>query len=1036
MIDKLINWSLEKRFFVIVAAAALLGLGIYRGANIKVDVFPDLTAPTVTILTDAHGMATQEVERSITFPIEAVLNGVANVRRVRSISDVGSSVIWVEFDWGADIYRARQVVAEKLQLVRESLPEQASQPVIAPITSIMGEVMFIALTGDEHSLMDLRTQADWVVKRRLLAVPGVSQVICIGGQVKQFQVLLDPSRLVAYGLSAAEVVAALRESNENTSAGFFEEGGLEHVIHGVGRIARIKDLEQTVIAVRDKKPVLVRDVGRVIIGPALRRGAGSYNGEPAVVLGIQKQPTANTLELNQRLDAVIEDLRTSLPTGITIERNGFRQADFIEVALANISAAIRDGSILVVFIILVFVMSLRSTLITALAIPLSLITALLVLEVMGATINTMTLGGMAIAVGALVDDAIIGVENTVRRLRQDNGTGERTGPSLMKIVFGAISEIRNSIVFATLIIMLVFLPLFFLTGVEGRLLMPLGQAYIISLFASLLVALTVTPALSLWLLPRSRTVMAAREPLVVVWLKRAYAPLLTKALKHWKSVAIAAGGLLIGAGGAVFFAGQAFLPDFNEGALTLSTVTLPGTNLTASEQLGRLVEQTLLNEPEVLSTTRRQGRDDLDEHGMPPSSAEIDVTLEMGDRSKGELLGSVRESLSAIPGLTVIIGQPISHRIDHMLSGTRASIAVKIFGPELFVLRDLAEQVQTAMQDIPGVVDLSKDQQADIPFVTVSYDRPAIARHGLKIQDVSHAIETAFRGEVVTEIREEQASFGLLVRYEADQVESLETMRELLIATPTGPMVPLHALAHIQRDVGPNMISREHVQRKAVVSCNVANRDLQAVVDDIRWAVQGNVTMPPGYHVAYGGQFESAERATRTLGLLGVLVVAGIFLLLFIAFGSIRDAALVMLNLPLALIGGVIGVFVCDGVITIASIIGFISLFGIATRNGIMMITHIRNLVEQEGMTDVASAVRRGAEERLIPILMTALASGLGLLPLALAQGEPGSEIQAPMAIVILFGLMTATVLNMIVVPALYQRVGSIAKRSYGASIL
>jgi len=1029
MIDTIIQWSLSNRLFVLLGAALLLAWGTVETLRMPVDVFPDLTAPTVTVLTEAHGMAPEEVETLITFPIETAMNGASGVRRVRSSTAVGFTVVWVEFDWGTDIYQARQVVSEKLQLVRGSLPPEIAPPVLAPISSIMGEIMFIAMTSDRHLPMEVRTAADWTVRRRILAVPGVSQVIPIGGDRRQFQVLLDPERLSAYGVAVAEVVDALGAANENTSAGFHVAGGQEYLIHGIGRVFRPEDITETGVAVREGQPILVGDLAEVRIGPGLKRGEGSFNGKPAVVLGIQKQPGANTLELTRQLDRVLDDIQASLPAGMEIHRHIFRQADFIKVAVHNVTEALRDGALLVVLIVVLFLVSLRSTAITVLAIPLSLVAAVLALKGLGATINTMTLGGMAIAVGALVDDAIIDVENVVRRLRQNAARPEATRRPVLAAVLGASKEIRGSVVFATFVIILVFLPLFFLSGVEGRLLRPLGLAYIISLFASLVVALTVTPALCSLLLPRSRTVRTATEPSVVRWLKRAYEPTLALTLPRWKSVA-AVSGLGLGAAAFAFYsAGQSFLPEFNEGTLTISAVTLPGTALAESDGLGRLIEEILLQQPEVVATARRTGRAELDEHAQGVNSAEIDVGLRMGERSKAAFLADLRRDLSLVPGMNVIIGQPISHRIDHMLSGTRANIAVKIFGDDLYELRRLGEQVRGVMEEVAGVADLSVEQQADIPFITIRFDRAAIARHGLRIRDVAEAVETAFGGQTVSRVMEGQAAFDLVVRYRASALEDLEALRHTLIATPSGAQIPLHALADIRRDRGPNTISRENVQRKIVVMCNVAGRDLRGVVEEIRDRIEAAMELPRGYHVEYGGQFESAAEASRTLLLLGVAVVVGIFLLLYVAFRSARDAALVMVNLPLALIGGVVGVYLSGGVVSVASIIGFITLFGIATRNGIMMISHIHHLVEHEGVRDPVEAVKRGAVERLAPIFMTALAAGLALVPLALSGGRPGSEIQTPMAIVILFGLLSSTALNMVVVPALYLRFGSLRSR-------
>lgn len=1025
MIDKLIKWSLENRLFVLTAAALLLVWGTYEAVRMPVDVFPDLTAPTVTVVAEAHGMAPQEVETQITFPIETALNGAAGVRRVRSSTGIGIAVIWVEFEWGTDIYQARQIVSEKLQLASSTLPPDVPPPVLAPVSSIMGEIMFVALTSDRHTPMELKTMADWNVRRRLLAVPGVSQVVPTGGETKQYQVLLRPDRLAAYELGVDEVLHALREANQNTSAGFYREGGQEYLIHGFGRVTRPEDIAETVVTTRGGQPILVRDLGEVRVGAALKRGEGSHNARPAVILGIQKQPGANTLELTRRLDAAFDDIQRSLPQGMKIESHIFRQADFIEIAVENVVSALSEGALLVVIIVFAFLMSIRATAITVLAIPLSLVIAVIAMRIFGATINTMTLGGMAIAVGVLVDDAIIGVENIMRRLRENHHLPENQRRPTFNVVLDASKEIRGSIVFATVIIVLVFLPLFFLSGVEGRLLRPLGFSYIVSLVASLAVALTVTPALSSLLLPTDKTIVKEKESAVVRWLKRHYARLLDPTLLHWRMISIASGIALAAAVVALLFAGTSFLPDFNEGTMTINAVTLPGTSLEHSDRLGRMVEEILLRQPEVVATARRTGRAELDEHAQDVNASEMEVNLRMKDRSKEEFLADLRRELSVVPGTNITIGQPISHRIDHMLSGTRANIAVKVFGEDLYTLRHLGEQVRAVMEGVPGVADLALEQQADIPFLTIRFDRDAIARHGLRIGQVAETIETAFAGHEVSRILEGQAAFDLVVKYQPSAVEELELIRSTLIATPEGNQIPLETLAEIRKDRGPNTISRENVERKIVVMSNVAGRDLGSVVADIRDRVQRSVKFPPGYHVEYGGQFESAGEASRQLVLLGGVVIAAIVVILYIALGSLRDAALVMVNLPLALIGGVAGVYLAGGVLSVASIIGFITLFGIATRNGLMLIFHIHHLLREEGVSELAQAVRRGAMERLSPILMTALCAGLALVPLALRSGQPGSEIQTPMAIVILCGLLSSTALNMFVVPALYLRFGS-----------
>ena len=1022
MFTRLIGWSLENRLIVLAAAVAVLLGGTAVALRMPVDVFPDLTAPTVTIITEAHGMAPEEVETLVTFPLETAVNGAAGVRRVRSSSATGISVVWVEFDWGTDIYQTRQVVNEKLQLASSVLPPEVERPILAPISSIMGEIMIISLTSDTHSPLELRSTADWVIRRRLLSVPGVSQVIPIGGEVKQYQVLVSPEKTAAYGVSLTEVTEAVKKTNQNTSAGFYVEGGQEYLIHGVGRVHRPEEIADTVVALHNGQPVLVRHLADVQIGPAIKRGEGAVQARPAVILNIQKQPRANTLTLTQELDHTLDEIQRTLPAGMIINQHIFRQADFIQVAIDNVVEALRDGAVVVVVILLLFLMNIRATLITLLAIPLSLLVAVLVLRFFGATINTMTLGGMAIAIGALVDDAIIDVENVFRRLKENAffPPTERKNP--LAVTLRASLEIRPSITFATFIIMLVFVPLFFLSGVEGRLLAPLGVAYIVSLFASLIVAVSVTPVLCSLLLSQAKGVTEGKESPVVRYLKGAYQKILAVVVYRPGVIIVTSAVLFSGAVTLVPFMGQAFLPKFNEGTLTINTVTLPGTSLVESDRLGQMVEETLLSFPEVKTTARRTGRAELDEHAQGVEAAEIDVGLKMQGRSQEEFLQELRRALSVVPGMNLTIGQPISHRIDHMLSGTRANIAVKIFGEDLRQLRSLAQEVRALMATVPRVVDLTVEQQADIPILRVRFDRERIARVGLRVGDLAEAVETAFWGKTVSRVLEGQRSFDLVVRYKDASRQDLDAIRSTLIDTPLGGKVPLGLLAKVRKDLGPNTISRENVQRKIVVSCNVAGRDLQEVVQNIEREVEAKVQFPEGYYVVYGGQFESAEEASRTISLLSVLVIGGIILLLTAALRSLRDALIILVNLPLALIGGVFGVFLSGGVLSVASLIGLITLFGIATRNGIMMVAHIRHLME-EGES-FRGAVERGAMERLSPILMTALCSGLALVPLALRGGEPGSEILTPMAIVILCGLLSSTALNMIVVPALYLKFG------------
>ena len=1024
MIDTLISWSLRNRAAVLVMAALLLVVGGYTAIKMPVDVFPDLTAPTVTVITEARGMAPSEVESQVTFPIEAAVNGASGVRRVRSATAVGLSIVWIEFAWGTEIYAARQIISEKINVAAGELPPEVARPVLMPVSSIMGEILFLSLTSDKHTPIELRTTADTVIRRRILSVPGVSQVTPIGGGVKQFQVMLSPAKLQAYGVSLNQVTRALAEGNENVSAGFINERSSEWLITGVGRVRSLADIGETVVNATNGIPTKVADLGEVAIGEEPKRGEGSTRGKPAVILGIQKQPGANTLMLTKELDAVLDDIEAKLPAGMKIDKRIFRQADFIEIAIRNVQGALRDGGLLVVVIVLLFLANFRATFITLTAIPLSLVTTILVMKSFGATINTMTLGGMAIAIGALVDDAVILVENVFRRLRVNSLHPEEKRKKTMQVIFDASIEIQKSIVFATLIIALVFLPIFFLSGVEGRLLKPLGLAYIVSLGASLLVALTVSPVLCHLLLPRSRAVREGKEPKAVTWLKSHYARILTPVLAHPWRVTVPAAVVLVLALGSTMFMGRSFLPEFNEGTLTLSAVTLPGTSLEQANEYGNLIERTLLAHPEVTGVARRQGRAELDEHAQGVESSEIDVSLKMQKRTKQELVAALRRDFSLIPGMNIIIGQPISHRIDHMLSGSRANVAVKIFGDNLYQLRLLAGKARQAMETVPGVVDLSVEPQTDVPILRAHFDRNAIARHGLTVRDVAVTMEAAIKGVTVSRVLEGRNSFDLVVRLTEPEGWATGDIGELLIATPAGAKVPLKSLADIRKEAGPNYISREQVERKIVVMCNVAGRDVTSVVNDCKKVVDPLVGEVAGYRVDYGGQFESAAEAGRIIAMLGIAVVIGIGFLLHLAFGSARDAALIMLNLPLALIGGVVGVFVSGGVLSVASLIGFITVFGIATRNGIMLVSHIKHLEEHEGVTDFREAVYRGAMERLAPILMTALAAGLALIPLALGGHKPGSEIQTPMAIVILFGLLTSMLLNMIVVPTLYLRFG------------
>jgi CzcA family heavy metal efflux pump len=1020
MLSKLIAWSLRNRVLVVALAALLLAAGTWTASRMPVDVFPDLTAPTVTVLTEAHGMAPEEVEALVSFPIETAVNGATGVRRVRSSTAQGISVVWVEFEWGTDIFRDRQIVSEKLQTIAGGLPAGVSPPVLAPVSSVMGEIMMIGLTGTQ-SPQELRTVADWTLRRRLLAVPGVAQVIPIGGEVRQYQVLADPSRMLSAGVTLAEIVEAAKESNANAPGGVYMDKGQEYVVRGIGRIESVEDIALTVVKVRNGVPILLGQVAEVSIGAAPKYGDGSINAKPGVVLAVQKQPGANTLELTRLIEAELSDIQSTLPSGMQIHSELFRQSSFIEVSIENVLAALRDGAILVVIILFLFLWNLRATAISLLAIPLSLVVAIFAMKLLGITINTMTLGGMAIAIGALVDDAIIDVENVFRRLKENHHKPPEARQAALTVVFEATREIQASIVNATLIIIVVFLPLFFLGGVEGRLLQPLGFAYVVSILASLAVAVTVTPVLCLLLLPESKAVQHEHESALVTWLKRHYAGTLERVLGYPRAVLAGAAAALLVTLVMARALGSSFLPEFNEGALTVSVVTVPGTSLAESDAIGRRVEEILLANAAVVNTDRRQGRAELDEHAQGVNAAELDVTLEP-DIEKEAVFEELRRAFAAIPGTNVTIGQPIGHRIDHMLSGTRANIAVKIFGPDLYQLRQIGGQVRDAMAGVAGVADLQLEQQIDVPQLRIRGNRLALSRYGMTVGDLAEAIDVAFNGEVVSQILEQGRSYDLVVRFPAELRSSAEAIAGVMLDTPVGQRALLSQLADVTVDRGPNTISRENVQRKIVVQANVSGRDLGGTVNDIQRVVAAQVPMPAGYHVSYGGQFESQEAATRTMGALSIISLTLIFLILFSEFRSARSATLIMANLPLALIGGVLAVLLTSRIVSIASLVGFVTLFGIATRNGILLVAHYQRLLS-EGLP-LREAIVRGSLERLSPILMTALTAGLALIPLAIGGGKPGNELQTPMAIVILGGLLSATALNMVVLPALYWKFG------------
>ena len=1034
MLNALIRWSLANRALVLALTVAFLVWGGLAITELPVDVLPDLTAPTVTVVVDHPSVAPADMEQLVTIPLETAMNGAPGVRRVRSATAVGVTIVWVDFEWGIETYRARQTVAERANLAAPSLPPGAGRPVLGPTTSIMGEVLFIALTSDSHGSMELRTTADVALRRRLLAVPGVAQVVPIGGGRKQYQVLLAPERLQARGVSLLDVQEALAAGSARTSAGFQTRGGREYLIQGMGRFANVEEIGSAVVASRNSVPILVRDLGEVRIGEALKRGEGALNGKSAVIIGVRKQPAVNTLGLTSRIDAALDEVAASLPSGMRIHRDVFRQADFIETAIRNLLTALAFGGALVAVAVILFLANVRASLITLFAIPFSLFAAFRGLDALGLTINGMTLGGLAIAIGELVDDAVVDVENVFRRLRQNASRPVADRLSSLRVVYLASSEIRRPIVFATLIVMLVFLPLFYLEGVEGSLLRPLGFAYVTALLGSLVVALTVTPVLCSLMLPRARGIAAKHEPRLIGLLKKAYVPTLRWCLNHSIAVIACSIGLLVAAIACLGSMGRSFLPAFNEGSLSISAVSMPGTSLEESDRHGSALERSLLTIPEVELTARRTGRAELDEHLQGVESAEIDVRLTLQDRPIADVLSDVRDRASLIPGTNISIGQPISHRIDHMLSGTRSNVAVKVFGDDLRTLRALALQIEEVMQEIPGVVDLARERQADIPTVTARFRRDALARHGLPAGTAAKALETAFLGNQVGTVLEGLVSFPLVVRFQIEGRERLDAIRNTMIDTPSGARIPLSAIAEIREDRSPNVITRESVQRKIVVSCNVADGDLRGVVENIRSRLEQAVRLPPGYRIEYGGQFESEARATRRIMLLSGLVIVGIFVLLGSAFRSWGDATVVMANLPLALIGGAVGAYLAGGVISVASLIGFITLFGIAVRNGIMLVSHFRHLQEEEGVTSFRDAVLRGATERLVPILMTAVTTGIALLPVAAGLGETGSEFHAPLALVVTCGLVSSTMLNLVVIPAAYWRFRKPSAKSANAN--
>lgn len=1018
MLDKIIRFSLNSRIFVLVASLLLLVGGLYTAKTMDVDVFPDLNAPTVVVMTEANGMAAEEVERLVTFPIETAVNGATNVNRVRSSSTNGFSVVWVEFDWGTDIYIARQIVSEKLAMIGETLPTGVGQPTLGPQSSILGELMIVALTSDSLSMEELRTLADWRVRPRLLATGGVAQVSVMGGDIKEYQILLNLERMRDKGISLDEVMEMVRGINTNAAGGVMYEYGNEYIIRGVVATSSIEELGKALIKLSDGNMIMLSDIAEVKIGAKEPKiGLASHQGKSAVLLTITKQPNMSTLDLTEKLDQSIEEMKEDLPSSVTLSTDVFRQSRFIESSISNIKKALFEGAIFVVIVLFLFLMNVRTTVISLVTIPLSLLVSILSLKYMGFTINTMSIGGMAIAIGSLVDDAIVDVENVYKHLRENRLLPVEARRSVVEVVFEASREVRLPILNSTFIIVVSFVPLFFLSGMEGRMLIPLGVAFILSLFASTVVALTLTPVLCSFLLGNSDK--EAREPFIANGLKRIYAASLQWVLAHGKIVLGTVTALFIGAIILFSFQGRSFLPNFNEGSLTINVSTVPGVSLEESDRLGRMAEEILLTVPEIKTVARKTGRAELDEHALGVNVSEIEAPFELIDRPKSAMLKEVRKKMSRLPGVAVEIGQPISHRIDAMLSGTQANIAIKIFGSDLNRLFLLGNEIKKNIDHIDGIADLNVEQQIERPQLKISPRRDLLTRYGISVPEFSEFVNVMLGGEVVSQVYEGDKTFDLTVKVREDSREGIEAIKSMLIDTKAGK-VPLSYVADITSTSGPNTINRENVSRKVVVSANVEGRDLHSVVKQIRKEINHNVHIPDGYHIEYGGQFESEEEASRILMLTSILSVLVIFFLLYKQFMSARQSLVILLNLPLALIGGVFAVSLTGGVISIPSIIGFISLFGIATRNGMLLVDRYNDL-ETNGVT-LKEAIIKGSLDRLNPIVMTALTSALALIPLALNGDLPGNEIQSPMAKVILGGLLTSTFLNGYVVPLVWSK--------------
>lgn len=1030
MLNSIIKFALNNRLVVLLGSVLLMLAGAYTATNMEVDVFPDLNAPTVVVMTEARGMAPEEVERLVTFPVETAVNGATDVRRVRSSSTTGFSIVWIEFDWGTDIYRARQIVSEKLAMVNETLPNNVGSPTLGPQSSILGEVMIMGLTADTTSLQELRTIADWTIRPRLLSTGGVAQVTVIGGDIKEYQILLDPERMKHFGVSLDEVITVTKGMNENATGGVLYEYSNEYLIQGQLSTNKVEDLAKSVVKTVDDSPILLENIADVKIGNKEPKiGLASVDGKSAVIITVTKQPATGTIELTQKIEQSLSDLQTTLSSDITINTEIFKQSKFIDNSINNVKSALLEGGIFVVVILFIFLMNVRTTLISLVTIPLSLVTSILALKAMGLTINTMSLGGMAIAIGSLVDDAIVDVENVFKRLRENRLKPKEEQLTVLMVVYEASKEVRMPILNSTFIIVASFVPLFFLSGMEGRMLAPLGIAFIVALFASTVVALTLTPVLCSYLLGKPKeNKKADREPFVARTLKKIYEKFLNWALR-FKIVVLGITVVLFIASLIIFSTlGRSFLPAFNEGSLTVNVSSLPGVSLEESDKIGLIAEKILLSVPEIKTTGRKTGRAELDEHALGVNVSEIEAPFELADRSKDDFLADLREKFKDLPGVSIEIGQPISHRIDAMLSGTQANIAIKLFGTDLNKMFSIGNEIKASIQDVEGIADLNVEQQVERPQLKIEPKRELLAKYGISLPEFAEIIRVMLAGEEVSLVYEGNKVFDLTLKVKNESRETSERIRNLTIDA-NGRKIPLENIAKITSTTGPNTISRENVARKIVVSANVAGRDLRGVVEDIQDKINTKITLPEGYHLEYGGQFESEQAASRTLLLTSIFSLVVIFLLLFNEFKSVKQSAVILLNLPLALIGGIFVLWFTNGIMSIPAIIGFISLFGIATRNGMLLVSRFNDL-QAQGMS-VQESVIIGSLDRLNPILMTAFTSALALIPLALASDLPGNEIQSPMAQVLLGGLLSSTLLNGFVVPIVYSMMGKKQQNSH-----